>query len=131
MKRSGKGKIVIPAGRRPWPHEMRLADILASAGHNIEFLPESNVRNTADILVDGVEYEIKSPITSKANSLEHVLKKALKQSPNIIIDTSRMKKSRDDNTRKFLINQMQTRKQIKKLIMVTKQGRIIDIVSFI
>ena len=131
MKRSGKGKIVIPAGRRPWPHEMRLADILASAGHNIEFLPESNIKNTADILVDGVEYEIKSPITSKANSLEHVLKKALRQSPNIIIDTSRMKKSRDDNTRKFLINQMQTRKQIKKLIMVTKQGRIIDILSFI
>ena len=96
------------------------------AGHNIEFLEESNL-HTADILLDGIEYEIKSPKSSTANSLEHLIKKALRQSPNIIIDTSRMKNARDDNTRKFLITQAKSRKQIKKLIMITKQGRIVDI----
>ena len=100
------------------------------AGHNIEFLEETSIHR-ADILLDGVEYEIKSPRSSTANSLEHLLKKALRQSPNIIIDTSRMKNSRDDATRKFLISQVKSRKQIKRLIMITKRGQIVDITALI
>ena len=107
-----------------------MAKVLATAGHTVEFLEESNL-HTADILLDGVEFEIKSPKSASANSLEHLLKKALKQSPNIIIDTSRLKNSRDDNVRKFLTSQVKSRKQIKKLIMITKQGRIIDIFALI
>lgn len=109
---------------------MRVAEILTLAGHNIEFIEESNL-HTADILLDGVEFEIKSPKTSNTNSMEHLLKKALRQSPNIIIDTSRMKNSRDDNVRKFLIAQTKSRKQIKKLIMITKRSQIIDISALI
>lgn len=77
--------------------------------------------------MDGIVYEIKSPKSSNANSLEHLLKKALTQSCNIIFDTSRMKNARDDNTYNFLITQFKVRKQIKRLIMVTKKGKIIDI----
>ena len=125
-----KGRVIIPAGRRPWPHELRVADILAMAGHVVEFIPESNTK-TADLYLDGIGFEIKSPRSANANSLEHILKKALKQSCNIIIDTSRMHDSRDDNTRRFLINQVRSRKQIKRLIIITKQGRIIDINSLV
>lgn len=124
-----KGTFIV-SGRRLWPHELRVAEILTLAGHNIEFIEESNLR-TADILLDGIEFEIKSPKSATANSLEHLLKKALKQAPNIIIDTSRMKNSRDDNTRKFLVSQARSRKQIKRLIMITKRGQIIDIASLI
>jgi hypothetical protein len=31
------GKIIIPAGRDPWPHELHRAKVLASAGHIVEF----------------------------------------------------------------------------------------------
>lgn len=118
MSRSEQKRgIYIPSGRIIWPHELRVAEVLALAGHYVEFLPEGNLKN-ADILLDGVEYEIKSPKSATANSLEHLLKKALKQSPNIIIDTSRMKSSRDDNVRKFLISQVKSRKQINRLIMI-------------
>lgn len=86
---------------------------------------------TADILLDGIAYEIKSPKSANSNTLEHILKKALKQSSNIIIDTSKMKNVRDDNTRRFLINQVRIRKQIKKLIMISKRGQIIDISSLV
>lgn len=86
---------------------------------------------TADILLDGAAYEIKSPKSVNSNTLEHILKKALKQSSNIIIDTLRMKNALDDNTRRFLINQVRIRKQIKKLIMISKQGQIIDISSLV
>lgn len=123
---NSRGKVIVPANANPWPHEQRVAKILALAGHAVEFIPESNIK-TADILLDGVEFEIKSPKSANANSLEHILKKAVKQSCNIIIDTSRMKNIRDDNTRRFLVNQARLRKQIKKLIMITKQGQIIDV----
>ena len=121
-----RGKVVVPANANPWPHELRVAKILALAGYAVEFIPETNTK-TADILLDGIEFEIKSPKSANANSLEHILKKAVKQSCNIIIDTSRMKNVRDDNTRRFLVNQVRIRRQINNLIMITKQGQIIDI----
>jgi hypothetical protein len=127
---NSRGKVIVPANANPWPHEQRVAKILALAGHAVEFIPESNTK-TADILLDGVGFEIKSPKSANANSLEHILKKAVKQSCNIIIDTSRMKNIRDDNTRRFLVNQARLRKQIKKLIMITKQGQIIDVSALI
>ena len=125
-----KGKIIIPAGRRPWPHELRIADILATAGHNIEFLPESNI-STADILLDGVEYEMKSPFTNKPDKLERNIKRGLKQAKNIIFDSSRIKGMRDDNLRRFLVRKAKEQKQIGELIFITKRGQIVDIKSLI
>lgn len=126
MKKKGIGCIVIPAGVKPWPHEMRVVEILADSGCVVEFLPTANMR-TADALVDGVEFEIKSPRSSNANSLEHILKKVLKQSCNVIIDMMRIKTMSDYNVQKFLIVQFRTRRQIKRLILITKNNQIIDI----
>ena len=65
MKR--KGKVVIPPDIYPWPHELRVARILAMEGHLVEFMPAAQIKS-ADILLDGVEYEIKSPITNKPDN---------------------------------------------------------------
>lgn len=129
-KDSKKRGIFIAPGRKPWPHEMRVAEILALAGHYIEFLEETNL-HTADILLDGIEYEIKSPEGFNPNTFEHTLKDALKQSPNIIIDSSRIKKVRDNKIRAFLVGQVRKHKQIKKMLFITKQGRIVDIFGLI
>ena len=75
--------------------------------------------------------EIKSPESFNSNTFEHKLKDATKQSPNLIIDTSRIKKVRDLKVRNFLVNQMRKQKQIKRMIMVTKRGQIIDISALI
>jgi len=130
MRKSKEGRVIIPAGVGPWPHELRVAEILALAGYVVEFIAKG-IGKTADILLDGVEYEIKSPLTDKANSLEHILRKALKQSPNIIIDSSRTngKKIRDTQIRKFLISKVRRHPQIKRLIFITRQGEVIDIKS--
>ncbi len=130
MQNKKKAGIFVAPGRKPWPHEMRVAEILSLAGHYVEFLEEGNLR-TADIKLDGVEYEIKSPEVFNANTLEHTLKNAVKQSPNLIIDTFRMKKVRDLKVRNFLVNQMRKQKQIKKIIMITKRGQIIDISALV
>ena len=123
--------VFIPAGRKPWPHEMRVAEILALAGHTVEFLNEHDGLRTADIKLDKMEFEIKSPESFNANTLEHKLKDAVKQSPNIIMDTFRIKKVHDVKIMNFLINQARKQKQIKHLIMVTKRGQIIDISALI
>lgn len=130
IRKNNRGKIIIPGGRKPWPHELRVANILAMAGHNIEFLPESNI-NTADFLLDGIAYELKSPFTNRPDKLERNIKRALKQSKNIIFDSSRIKELRDDKLRSFLIKKAQEQKQIGNLIFITKHGQIIDITSLI
>lgn len=125
-----KGKVITPATINPWPHEIRVAKILALAGHAVIFLERTNL-HTPDILLDGIEYEIKSPEAFNTNTLEHTIKDALKQSPNIIIDSSRIKKIRDDKIRAFLINLTRRQKQIRHMIMITKLGQIVDISSLV
>ena len=130
IRKNNRGKIIIPGGRKPWPHELRVANILAMAGHNIEFLPESNI-NTADFLLDGIAYELKSPFTNKSDKLERNIKRALKQSKNVILDSSRIKGLRDDKLRCFLIKKAQEQKQINNLIFINRHGQIIDITTLI
>ena len=52
-----------------------LVEILAMAGHQVEFLMTKNMK-AADILLDGIEFEMKSPITNKTDKLERNIKKA-------------------------------------------------------
>ncbi len=129
-KNTKRGRVVTPADANPWPHKQKVAKILALAGHNIEFLPESNI-NTADILLDGIEYEMKSPFTNKPDKLERNIKRGLRQSKNIIFDSSRIKNMRDDNLRRFLARKAKEQKQIGELILITKRGQIIDIKSLV
>lgn len=124
---SRKRGIYIPNNKNPWPHEMRVAKIL-SAKYCVEFIEESNLK-TADVYLDGIEFEIKSPKSFNSNSFEHTLKRATRQSPNIIIDSSRMKYVRDDKIQMFLINQAKRQKQIRKLLFINKKGQVIDIFS--
>ena len=124
-----KTGIFIAPGRKPWPHEMRVAEILSLAGHYVEFLSESSL-HTPDIRLDGVEYEIKSPETEKTSSLEQSIRTALKQCQNIIIDSSRMKMY-DTRVRNFLIKKCREQKQIKKMLFITKRNEIIDIFELI
>lgn len=131
MLRRSKDKkvgIFIPMGRKPWPHEMHAAEVLATAGHYVEFLSEGHI-HSADILLDGVEYEIKSPESSRAITIERAIKKALRQSNNLIIDMSRMKGVKENRVQAILVAQARSRKQIKKMLFITRQGKVIDILE--
>lgn len=128
MKNTG---IYFEAGSKPWPHELRAARILVQAGYSVEFIAEKHNLPTADIKLDGIEYEIKSPEHFTVNTLEHTIKDALKQSPNIIIDMSRMKKVSSDKMLFFLLNQVRKSKQIKRMMLITKQEEVVDIFELI
>lgn len=122
--------VYIELGRKTWVHELRVAEILAAVGYRVELLAEG-LLPTADLRLDGIEYELKSPERFNANTLQHTISDALKQSPNIIIDTSRMKKVRDYQVQRFLVSQVYKNTRIKRLLMVTKQGKIVDIMSLV
>lgn len=122
-KRAG---VYIESGRKPWPHELRVAEILALNGHFVEFLAEGRLPR-ADIRVDGAEFEIKSPERFNANTLEHMLRDAIKQSPNVIFDTVRLKKVRDCQVERFLKGQIYKNSRLKRVWLVTRQNRIVDI----
>ena len=128
MPRKRRAQIIIPAGLCPWPHELRVAKILSLAGHTVEFLP-TRTSKTADILLDGIEFEIKSPLTNKPKKILHNLKRALLQSKNVIIDSSRIKGVRDNTVRKLLADRAKDQKTLKRLLLITKHGQIIDIMA--
>ena len=130
MKKSRQAQIIIPAGLIPWPHELRVANILALAGHTVEFLPTATIK-MADIKLDGIEFEIKSPITNNPKKIIRNLKRALQQSQNVIIDSSRIKGMRDDILRKLLVSRAKDQKTLKRLLLITKSGQIIDIMTLI
>ena len=122
-----RGKVVKPANTNPWPHEERVAKILALAGHSVEFIPEGTI-GTADIFLDGIVYEIKSPKSNNTNTIEHRLKDAVKnQSHNLIVDSSRIKDMPDAVLQHWLIERCRKQPQIKRMLFVNKRGQIIDI----
>jgi hypothetical protein len=127
------GKVIIPATVAPWDHELKTAQALAQYGYVVEFVAASNNHKvkTADVVIDGVLYEIKSPKTDKLSAVERNLKRATKQSGNIIIDSRRMRKLRDATIQKFLAQKLKQQKTIKKILFINRKHQVIDISSLI
>ena len=81
---------------------------------------------TPDLRIKGIEWELKSPQGDGVKTIENILKKAAKQSENIILDFSRIKMNGIQalsRTRYYLRN---NKHRIKKLIVITKSHKIID-----
>ncbi len=120
------GGIYIPKNKKVWPHEMHSATILSDAGFTVEFIKESRIR-TADILLNGIEYELKAPESFNANTLDHMIRRAVKQSPNLVIDMCRMKKIKSEKMIDFLENYIRKHSSVKELLLIDKKAHVIDI----
>ena len=81
---------------------------------------------TPDVRIKGIEWELKSPQGNGVKTIENILKKAAKQSNNIILDFSRIKMNSNQalsRTRYYLHN---NKHRIQRLIIVTKNHKVID-----
>ncbi len=81
---------------------------------------------TPDLRIKGLEWELKSPQGDGAKTIENILKKATKQSKNIILDFSRIKMNGNQalsRTKYYLHN---NKHGIKNLIIITKNHKVID-----
>ncbi len=106
---------------------------LAQAGYVVEFLPTKDIKDTKspDILMDGEKWELKTPKTDKLSAIERNLKRATKQSGNVVIDSHRLRKIHDSSVQEFLVRKFSQQKTIKKLLFVNRKHQVIDISNLI
>ena len=120
------GKIT-PYGVVLETHEYKTITLFTELGIDIELIPKSEIPgvHTADIRMQGLEWEIKSPKGNGRWLIENTLRRAVKQSCNIILDLRRIKIP----MQKCLVEinkQFQISKGIKNLKVITKNNTIID-----
>lgn len=129
MKKN-QGKIIIPPGVFIDIHEKIAADYLVvNLCLDVEFILPARRKGikTPDILMDGIEWEIKSPTGKGARTIENTLRAALRQSPYIVLDLRRM----DGRipTYKHIHNiryQFERTRPIKRIIVITRQITHLD-----
>ena len=107
----------------PEKHEFETAKYFAELGKDITFLKPSRIpdMHTPDILMDGIEWEIKSPTGGSKRTIETNFRKAVKQSHYIIFDLRRVKV-----TEKLCLSQLEkefsVRPYVKRLLVIKKNG---------
>jgi hypothetical protein len=114
-------------GAEPEPHEIQTALFLKKNGKDIKFLAPKN-RNlvkTPDIFMDGLKWEIKAPISNGARVMEHALRSATKQSPNVIIDLRRCKLSDERAIRQIKHEAEKRKTTLKRLLIIAKSQKIV------
>ena len=121
-----QGKIIIAAGANVWPHEMDTAQSLAMAGYTLEFIRRSEEYRTtsADVIMNGLIWEIKAPESNKVKVIEKNLRKALHQSKNVIFDARRMKKLPDMVIEREVRKWCCELRTIKHLVYVNRSGEV-------
>ncbi len=121
--------MIIPPDVNVWPHELKTAKALAGAGYVVEFVRrrETEHEKTADALIDGEMWEFKAPKSGKLKAVERNLKRGRRQSENIVFDGRRMKGVPDEAIEREVRSQAFKVSNIRRLIYVTRYGKVIDI----
>jgi len=133
INKMNTGKVIILPDATIWPHELSTAKALANAGYTVEFRINKNIEfiKSPDILIDDKTWEMKSPRSSKLASIERNLKKAYRQSKNIVFDSQRMGKLPDKSIQRELIKHFQLTKSIQNLLFVNRKRETIDISTLV
>ena len=126
-----KAQVIIPSNIKPPPeeHEVSAAWILARYYNcTITFLPklEGYKLKSADFSMQGLLWELKSPIGNSKTTISNNLINAKQQSPNIIFDARRTKLA-DTKIEKELVKMLAAKKSISKLILITKDEKVLAI----
>jgi len=116
-------------GAEPEPHEIQTALFLKKQGKNVKFLAPKNKNRvkTPDISMNRLEWEIKSPISSGSRVVEHALRSATKQSPNVILDLRRCKLNEEKALRQIYHEGEKRGSTLRRLMVITKSKKIIDV----
>jgi len=130
-KQLNLGQVIIPRGHPspPEPHEVDAALILARHFRcTVEFLVpiDDYKRKTADIVMFGALWEIKSPIGASKSTIGNQFQFASKQSRNIILDTRRTKLNYE-SIKKRVLFELIKRPIIKKVILIDKFEKVVEI----
>ncbi len=121
-KQPGK---IIPNGVKPEPHEMDTFLLFANLGKTVELITPSNTPHSKrpDFVMDGLEWETKSPTQKSRRTIERVFYEASNQSKNIVIDLRRI-----NNDIKSMVHLLEkcfrTTRKVHKMYVIIKPGKI-------
>ena len=101
--------------------------LLTEKGFDVELIPKSNVEgvHNPDIRMQGLLWEIKSPVGSGKYVLKNILHKASHQSENVIIDLRRCKLPNDKcvNELEFHFSHIS---RLRRMKIITKSKNLLD-----
>ena len=111
----------------PEKHEFESAKFFANMGKDIVFLKPSDIPgvHTPDILMDGIEWEIKCPEGNGKRTIEKNIDKAKLQSSFIIIDLRWIGISEKKCLSQIRLN-FDTKSKIKRILVITKGLRLVE-----
>ena len=123
------GDVVVPSGTDVWHHELATAKAPAMAGHDVEFLPRIDGKEvkSADVLMDSIIWEMKSPTSASVKSLQKALRRAGRQSHNVVVDTARMRGVSDRAVQRELVRLLPLVASVQRLRLATKARDAFDI----
>lgn len=123
--------VIIPRYISPAPetHEREIAWILARHFNCVvEFLEpiDGYKMKTADIVMNGVMWEIKSPQgKSIAYTIQSQFRKGVRQSHALVIDGRRTTLT-DSFIERQVVAELRRRSRVKKVIFITKSTKVIE-----
>lgn len=129
MKKTHKkyGKL-IDHGVKLKPHELATVEYFLRRGDDIELVVPTNTlgNKNPDWALWGKIWEAKSPQTINANTLIVMLKRASKQSVNLIIDLRRIKGD-EVKVMKIIQAKFETSKRLKHVLMILKDAELLEL----
>ena len=133
-KQKNLGKVIIPTGHPnpPEQHEVDIAFILARHFQcTVEFLVpiDDYKRKTADIVMLGVQWEMKSPTGASKATIENQFRRASSQASNIIIDTRRTMLEYESIKKSvlFAMKKRPSMKKVNRIILIDKFENVVAI----
>jgi hypothetical protein len=110
----------------PEQAEFETAKYLAASGKDVTFIRPSSTPNqhTPDIMMDGIEWEIKCPEGNSKRTIENNMRKAITQSNSVIFDLRHMKLSEKQCIAQPE-QQFNKRSQLKRLLIIKKNGELL------
>ena len=126
MARKQQGKI-IPNGVLLKEHEYKTVLFFTERGYDVELIPPTNSpkSKSPDIIMQGLVWEMKSPQGKGKNNVSNNLKKASKQSANIIFDFRRYNKRIVKSAIREAINLYGDSRRIKRMYVITDDEELL------
>ena len=119
--------VIVPRSVIPIPNKNELTAAYIISDYfksDVMFVPRSN-HKTPDLLINGVAWELKTPIGNGKRNLQHVISRAIKQSRYIIID-ARFSKMHIAKIKNRICIEIDKNKQIKRLLLIDKHKNVVE-----
>lgn len=120
---------IIPNGVYLQDHEYETILFLTEQGFDIELIPVSleEKTKTADILMDGHIWEMKSPHGNGKWVIKNIMQKASHQSENVIIDIRRLKQYPQEKYLNEVKQRFESISRLRRLKIIGKRNIFIEI----